>query len=244
MKSYDTIIELGAHLEKKEDTLCLLGLGSIEDTERLDQYSDIDFFLIVEKGAKEKYMADLSWTHRPILFSFKNTRDGYKLLFDNDVFAEFAIFEPDELAHIPFDKGNVIFAKPSFDLSLIEPQKKRIKALDVYFNVNEAMTNLYIGLLRDKRGEKASAFTFIQVFACNLVMPLFNEEFKGNKVSTDAYVYERRIEFRHKEAEKILATFKQGYEKNKDSARAILTFLKSNFDVNLAFYHKILALTI
>lgn len=242
MKIFGTIIEMGESLEKRDDTLCLLGLGSIYDQARLDEYSDIDFFLIVKDGYKKSFLDDLSWMNRRIIYSFKNTIDGYKVLFDNDVFAEFAVFELSELNRISFDEGNIIFAKPEFNLDLIKSKKKHNKSLDVEFNINEAMTNLYIGLLRDKRGEKASAFTFIQVYAVNLIMPLFELLYQENKVSIDSYSYERRIEFRFNEAFDILKTFKQGYLRNTESAKAILDFLNTNFNINQILYKRISSL--
>ena len=242
MKSYETLIEMGRHLEKSEETLCLLGLGSMADTKRLDQYSDIDFFLIVKDGYKKKYLCDLSWMNQTIIYSFMNTKDGYKVLFDNDVFAEFAVFESFELEQIPFDKGKVIFAKEGFDLNLIQPKEKHIQPLDVSYNINEALTNLYIGLSREKRGEKASAFSYIQVYAVSLVMPLFAKLYDEKNIAIDPFSYERRIEFRHNEAVALLAEFKQGYLKNKESAQAILEFLNTHFDINQPFYKKIMHL--
>lgn len=242
MKSYDTLKKLGEHLQTIEGTLCLLGLGSMADINRLDEYSDIDFFLIVKKGYKKHFIDDLSWININILYAFKNTNDGYKVYLGNDVFAEFAIFEPDELSNIAFDKGKVIFAKPEFDLRLIEPKVTHKENTDISYHINEALTNLYIGLLREKRGEKASAFSFIQVYAASHVMVLFKEIFNEKKISIDPFSSERRIEFRYPEAQLLLSTFKQGYAHNTPSALAIIEFLHHNFSINEHLYTKIISL--
>jgi len=242
MKSYETLIDMGHHLEKQEETLCLLGLGSMADTERLDEYSDVDFFLIVKDGYKKQYLEDLSWMNKGITYAFRNTVDGYKVLLDNEVFAEFAVFETAELSQIPFDKGKIIFAKPEFDLIHIEPKIKQTQTLDIAFNVNEALTNIYIGLKRDKRGETASAFTFIQVYAASLVLPLFKSLYSEKKITIDPFSYERRIEFRYEESKELLALFKQGYLKNKESAKEMLEFLDTHFAINQSFYEILLKL--
>jgi len=46
------------HLNKdKEEVLALIGLGSMHDTSRLDDFSDIDFFIIVQdEKIKQHYM--------------------------------------------------------------------------------------------------------------------------------------------------------------------------------------------
>jgi lincosamide nucleotidyltransferase B/F len=42
--------------------LALIGLGSVgTELDRLDAYSDLDFFVIVKPGYKQVYLDDLSW---------------------------------------------------------------------------------------------------------------------------------------------------------------------------------------
>ena len=71
--------------------VALLGLGSVgQDLQRLDEYSDLDFFVIAKPGSKSYFLNSLSWLEdvQPIVFSFMNTVDGYKLLFDDGIFCE------------------------------------------------------------------------------------------------------------------------------------------------------------
>ena len=44
-----------------DDCLCLLGLGSMSETFRMDEFSDMDFFLIVKNGTKPYFMKNLEW---------------------------------------------------------------------------------------------------------------------------------------------------------------------------------------
>ncbi|KGJ98097.1 hypothetical protein [Thalassotalea sp. ND16A] len=48
----------------------------------MDEYSDLNFFAIVAKGHKQEFIDNLDWlTHiHDIAWCFKNTNDGYKLL--------------------------------------------------------------------------------------------------------------------------------------------------------------------
>lgn len=239
-KAYEMLLLLGESLKSDPNVCCLLGLGSMSEIDRMDAYSDMDFFLIVEKGCKQAYINQLFWIPVPIEFTFKNTKDGYKLLLAGDVFAEFAVFEADELESIEFTKGRVIYQKIGFDLNYIQPKRiPKPGRSTVEYRVNEALTNLYIGLKREHRGEKASAFTFIQVYAAGLIATLLPEVFASQNISIDPFVYERRIEFRGPQSETILAAMKQGYEANKASAKAALDFLNKHFEVNEAIYKAI-----
>ncbi|MCU0105549.1 hypothetical protein N7603_07740 [Acholeplasma vituli] len=240
-KAYDQIHKLGDALKKDPNVLCLLGLGSMSETTRVDDYSDMDFFLIVETGLKQHYIDHLEWlTIEPIVFIFKNTEDGYKVLFKSGVFAEFAVFEKEELPSISFTTGQVIYKHRDFDLSWIIPKNvPSPKYRSIEYLVNEALSNLYIGLKRDLRGEKASAFSFIQVYAASLIAELLPRVYKDHVILTDPFVFERRIEFRILEAASILSEIKQGYNQNKASAKAALLFLETHFEVNKAMSDEI-----
>lgn len=241
--AYDTLVSMGKRFESDPNVCCLLGLGSMSELSRMDIYSDMDFFLIVEDGFKETYIDDLGWFNKDIVFSFKNTKDGHKVLFSDGVFAEFAVFTKSEMPHIGFTKGRVYYAKSDFDLSIIEPkQLKPKKPLNIEFNINEALTNLYVGVLREKRGEHASSFTFIQVYAADLIMRLFEDFFDANPTLDDYYVFERRIEFKYADAKAILKDLKQGYDKNLESALFALEFLNTHYNINQAMYQKIKSL--
>lgn len=226
--------ELAEFVKMNSDVLCLLGLGSMSEVNRADAYSDMDFFIIVHDDAKLKFLEDLFWLKvRPLTYAFKNSNDGYKILYDDGVYGEFAVFTKDELANAHFTKGIIYYKTDDFDISLIAPKnapKKRQVNID--FNINEALTNIYVGLLRQQRGEIANASTFIQVYAYNLILPLFDCLYEKHDPFDDPYVFERRIEFRYKEAKKLIEKMRQGYMKNIESARYMLEFLTKNFEIN------------
>ncbi len=245
-KVYQRMIELKDYVSKIKEVRCLLGLGSISNQDRLDDFSDIDFFLIVENGQKEKYINDLSWLEvKPLVYTFKNTKDGYKALFHDGIFAEFAVFDEEEMKTARFTGGTVYYHKDDFDLEIVKPKfEPKFKEVNVNFNVNEALTNLYIGLLRDLRGENSSAMTFIQSYAYGLVIELFPKVFVEEIIDVDPYVFERRIESRFPSQTNLLMSMRQGIEKNQESAKSILYFLNEHFEVHQEFYKQISELII
>jgi lincosamide nucleotidyltransferase B/F len=79
---------IGQSLKQSGHALALIGLGSVGvEVERLDAYSDLDFFAIVENGYKSHYLDSLDWLSSlsPIAYHFRNTPDGHKLLFEDGI---------------------------------------------------------------------------------------------------------------------------------------------------------------
>jgi len=100
------------------------------------------------------------------------------------------------------------------------------------WHLGEALTNLYIGLGRYRRGEKLSAARFIQQYAVDRVVELTHLLEPERPVAADPFTLERRYEQRFPQTAQHLSTFVQGYERSPESALAILAFLEQHFDVN------------
>jgi hypothetical protein len=231
--------EIGQSLERSGHALALIGLGSVGlELDRLDSYSDLDFFAIVEKGYKRSYLDSLHWLSdvHPIAYSFLNTEDGYKVLFDNGIFCEFAVFEPAELEKIPFAPGRIVWKRAeipdTFGQPTMFPASKQKRDKD--WLLGEALTNIYVGLNREKRGEKLSATRFIQGYAVDRMLELVEYVEPANETHRDPFVNERRFEQRFPNLIAQVGTWMQGYEKNRESALASLDFLEEHFKVNEA----------
>ncbi|MDX1417468.1 MAG: hypothetical protein R3293_24905 [Candidatus Promineifilaceae bacterium] len=218
--------------------IALLGLGSAgRDLARLDAYSDLDFFVIVQPGSKSRYLSSLDWLARPapIVFSFQNTADGFKLLYNDGIFCEMAVFEPQELPGIPYDGARIIWQAEGS--ALIFPTSNRLPPKPSQpptqeWLIGEILCNLYIGLGRFQRGEKLTAARFIQGYAVDHLLKLapFIEEPRTSHA--DAFDGHRRFEQRFPKTAAELPHMMQGYDKSPHSARAILDFLEDHFAVN------------
>lgn len=239
--------DIGRALERSGHALALLGLGSVGvERERLDDYSDLDFFAIVEDGHKAEYIDDLAWLSsvRPIAYAFRNTVDGYKLLFDDGVFCEFAVFERPELPAIPFAPGRIVWRREGVDPSIAEPVVAQPVAAEHTLDwlLGEALTNLYVGLGRYRRGERLSAMRFVQSYAVDRAIELVERTEAATGARRDPFTRERRIEQRFPAFGRALPAFAQGYDRTPESAIAILGFLEDRFSVNAALAAAIRAL--
>jgi hypothetical protein len=243
----DRLDAIGASLARSGHALALIGLGSVgAERERLDEYSDLDFFAIVQPGFKEFFLNDLSWLERahPVAFSFPNTRDGDKVLFADGVYAEFAVFVPDELAHIPSAGGRIVWQAREFDGAALPSYQLPVtpEPSTVEWLTGEILTNLYVGLTRLRRGERLSAMRLIQTHAVDRLIELSPHVERPASARVDPFALERRYEARYPGIATLLPDFTQGYDRSVESALAMLAFLERHFAVNAALKQRILDL--
>ncbi len=228
--------EIASSLRGTETALALLALGSVGlETDRLDDYSDLDFFVIVSAGSKPAFIESLQWLERvrPISYAYRNTVDGHKALFEDGVFCEFAVFEPSELSKIPFAPGRVVWKVEGFEESVCVPAMPAAAAAhSVEWLLGEALTGLYTGLCRLRRGETLAASRAIQGGVVGNAIELAQTEEAPSSVGRDPFAEERRFERRFPGLARELPSFMQGYGRNRESALAILAFLERRFEVN------------
>ncbi len=227
--------------------LALLALGSVgTEQDRIDAYSDLDFFVVVQDGYEAAYRADLGWLRAvwPIGYCFQNTLHGYKLLFADGIYAEFAVFSETELAQMTFPAARIVWKAAGVDDRIRLPQRvtppnppRPLEEL-----LGEVLTNLYVGLGRYRRGERLSAARLIQGHAVDRLVeaaPLLAEAQAAHR---DAFGPERRFEQRFPTVAQALPQFMQGYDRSPESAAAMLTFLEQHWAVDPAMHQAIRAL--
>lgn len=238
--------EIGDSLAQTGQAVALIGLGSVgTELDRLDDYSDLDFFAIVAPGRKQHFLADLGWLSRicPVAYAFANTEDGYKLLYSDGIFCEFAVFEAAELEGIPFAHGRVVWKLPHVPETIASPKPRAPREpRSVEWLLGELLTNLYVGLGRFCRGEKLTAQRFIQHYAVDRLLELAAFIETEAPAHRDPFANERRFEQRFPSTAALLPQFVPGYEGSVTAVRAILAFVSARFPVNTALAEAILAL--
>ena len=230
--------EIGKVLENKEGALALLGLGSVGmETDRIDEYSDLDFFVIVSAGYKQRFIDRIDWleeTH-PLAYSFKNCDIGYKIMFEDSIYGEFAIFEERELESASYSGGRIVWKHPSYDSESILKSKNDFpgtKSASLDHVVNEALTNLYVGLGRYARGEKLSAIRFVESYAINGLLSVLHLLEPEVNFYPDKFGNERRVEKRFPHFASLMGKMPQGYDKVPESSTCILNYLEEIYPIN------------
>lgn len=220
---------IGRSLAASGQALALIGLGSVgRETARLDAWSDLDFFAIVEPGAKARYIERLDWLDaaHPLAWHYRNTVDGHKALMVDGVFCEFAVFEPQELPGIPFAPGRLVWARDGVDPAIVEPRRPLPAATlpDETWIVGELLSNLLVGLQRWQRGERLSAMRLVQVHALDRLIEL--DTLRAAPAPGDPFNRERRLEARQAELAAELPALAPGYTQTPAAALALLAALE------------------
>ena len=227
--------DLGAALARRGDAIALIGLGSVGvDLDRLDDHADLDFFVIVDDDARQRYLDSIDWLEElsPVAFSFPNTVDGRKVLFADGLYAEYAVFTLGGVAACPAPAGRIVWQRADAPAGLEAP--RRVPGASPYDTVrwqaNEALTNLYVGLHREARGETLSAGRLIQTHAVDRVLTIAGLH-AGGVGRQDLFAVERGAERRFG-AGVPLAAMVPGYGRNREAALAILLWLEAHAEVD------------
>lgn len=195
--------DIAVRLSADPDALALLALGSTgTHQERLDEHSDLDFFVIASD--KYKFLDNLSWLGF-VEWWHRDTPDGCKALV-NGIYCEFAVFLPEELPAIRFEAPRIVWQREG--VALAEKNIPDPAAQD--WLVDEVLSNLYVGLHRWLRGERLSAMRMVQGEALDNLLRLLGAD--------DPFTPSRRAE-RLGLPWTVLAG---GYDQTPLAARAIL----------------------
>ena len=219
-------------LRQRGHVQALVALGSVGlERHRLDQYSDLDFFVIVDPGYKARYIDSLDWLEaaHPLAWHFRNTVDGHKALSSDGVFCEFAVFEPQELDAIPFAPGRVVWRRSDVEDSIAIPRRPvpESRLPEEEWIVGEALGCLYVGLQRWHRGERLSAARMVQGHALDRLIEL--DALRATHApssAVDPFNRERRLEQRRPDLATELPRLVPGYSFTPDAALAILAALE------------------
>jgi len=176
-------------------------------------------------------MEDISWLEvHPIIFSYIETRDGLKVIYEDGILLEFAVFTMDELKHIPFQEGTIYYKKPFIDELDLKPQIKTFHPFDLNKTISNCLSNLYVGLLREHRGEHVAAFLMIQVYATSHLLKILDQN------QDDPFVVERRIEQR---LDLDYQALYPGIQNNKNAVSKILDYLEPELTFHQPIISKI-----
>ena len=227
---------LGAELDRRGDAVALLGLGSVgRDLHRLDEHSDADFFVVVDDApTRDRYIADIDWLEaaHPVVWSFENSDLGRKALLEGDLFAEYAVFSVADMATAGYPPGRIHWSRGDAPAGLEIPKTPVPQPPSLEHEVGEAITNLYVGLHRDLRGERLTATRFIQGYAVDRWVTVLGHLGLGRGAQQDLFVVDRGVERRFGPELLPLADLVPGYERNAHAAATLLGLLETHVELD------------
>lgn len=225
----DLLDRIGSVLARRGDAVALLGVGSVgTDLHRLDEHSDADFWVIVEDPAP--YLQDLTWLEEAatIAWSFPQSHDGRKVLFEDGLFAEYAVFTLAELRALARPATRVIWQRPGAPVGLEAASLPATADPTVDHQAGEAITNLYVGLHRHLRGEVLAATRLIQHHAVDRLITILTLLGHSSGPRQDPFAIERSVERRLAASALPLAQLVPGYGRNAQAAATMLGLLEEH----------------
>jgi hypothetical protein len=227
---------LGAVLADRGDAVALLGLGSVGlDLHRIDEHSDADFFVVVDdEAALHRYLTDIDWLEaaQPVVWSFENSDAGRKALLADGLFAEYAVFTLAQMDTAGYPPGRVHWSRADAPAGLDVPKVPVPQPPSLEHEVGEAITNLYVGLHRDLRGERLTATRFVQGYALDRWVTILDHLGLGTGTRQDVFVVDRGVERRFGPDVLPLADLLPGYERNADAAQTLLGLLERHVELD------------
>jgi hypothetical protein len=225
----------------------LVFVGSSADHLRVDQYSDHDFFLIVQNGLGESFRSRTDWlpNNQQILLAPRETEHGLKVLYKDGRMLEYAVFEDQELELAAANDYLV-----ALDGSDIEPRMAKIKQkslpkpyrFEAEFEL--FLATLVIGVGRNLRGEVIAAEQHIKSYALERLLGLVRAANPVAGSRQDSLNRFRRFEFDYPELGKELIGML--LRPTEDSAKQLLAFANKHLPLTpkqqeqLAAVHKLL----
>ncbi|MFC4307170.1 hypothetical protein [Cohnella boryungensis] len=155
------------------------------------------------------------------------------------------MFEPAELETAAYTGGRLIWQRPSYenkDSGEGNPPLPSTRESSLDHAVGEALTNLYVGLGRYMRGEKLSAFLFIQRYPIDRLLSILHLLEPEVDFFPDVFGNERRVELRYPQFSGNLGGMLQGYDRTPESALKLLDYLELIYPVNSRMSQEIRAL--
>ena len=149
-------------------------------------------------------------------------------MFEDGIYAEYAVFTLRELHDAAFTAARVVWRRDDAPDGLEQPRRASTPTSQrpVEWYVGEALTNLYVGLHRDLRGERLSGMRLIQVHAVDRLIELLDLLGRSSVARQDPFAAERAVERRLDASSLPLIALSPGYGHNREAALAMLGVLE------------------
>jgi lincosamide nucleotidyltransferase len=164
--------QLTHNLTQDARVLGLVALGSMAQKSHLaDEWSDHDFFVIVETGHQQAFRQQRDWLPQAdsIVFSYRETEHGVKVFYAFGHLLEFAVFDAMELRLAKVNDYLVLYDRDSSIAPILAALEQRTTQNspppDDHYLFGQLLGHVLVGAGRYARGEKISGHVFIKHYA-------------------------------------------------------------------------------
>lgn len=206
-RDFDTYTRLLAEAAERVPgvrSLVLLGSASEEARARRDEWSDHDFYAILEPGSQDEVRErlDLLPLREHVVMVAAEGTIGFSVLWDDGHLFEFGIGTPDELGAVGVDSAQLLLDPRGDGAALVaDARRRRAEAAPPAAEdaVGLALVKLLVGFGRVRRGEVLSASAFVRGHAVGQICAAVRLRRGGDAGpdSADPYDPVRRFERDH-----------------------------------------------
>ena len=189
-QAYDAFTAaLRESLAARPEVLGLVALGSMAGRDyQPDEFSDHDFFVVVEPASAEPMRQDLSWLPRAdaVLLSFRETAHGLKVIYDDGHLLELAVFTPQELALARVNRYRVLLDRADVTTRMDAVARDTAQAGAAAAATDEALLGqllsaLLVGVGRHLRGERVSGRNLVHAQALRHLLVLLERHVPSDR---------------------------------------------------------------
>ncbi len=194
-----------------DDRVCaLVAIGSLAQPERLDRWSDHDFWVITTAEGQPHFLSDLSWLpdHSAIALTLRPAPEYYTILYTTGHIAEFAVFALTDLIHGQLDRYLMLFDKNDIGTqiqAIYQRTQDKRQNDDSARTIGHFLVTLCTGAARDARGEQLSAHKYIFQYAVDDLLSLITQNIPAQQSNLlDRFDPRRRFEQAYAELSTLL----------------------------------------
>lgn len=211
----------------------LVLVGSTAETDRVDEWSDHDFFVVTEDSEQESLRRDLSWLpdSESIAFWFRETEHGLKVVYNSGSILEFAIFDCDELRTCMVNHHQLAYGNDEVTKALMAASNRLPANVigDDLADFRNFLSVLIIQVGRARRGEVLTAGQGIRGTATTALLKVLTRRLPQDH-RLDTLDVSRRFELVHPEIGKIIA---KALEQEPEAAARDLLMISEKYLVPL-----------
>ncbi|MCC6617312.1 MAG: hypothetical protein IT320_27815 [Anaerolineae bacterium] len=177
---------LQRNLERDPRVLGLMAAGSMADTSHPpDQWSDHDFWLVVEPEAVTWFRTHSEWLpdSETLVMYFKETQhDGLKAIYGSGHLLEFAVSDREGIVRARVNDYRLLIDRAGLAADLARIQRETEAEATVFAGddvslIGQYLTNLLVGVWRYRRGEIMSGRQLITVSSLHALLRLIPKHF-------------------------------------------------------------------
>lgn len=188
-------------LNTDDRVLALVAIGSLAHPERIDPWSDHDFWVITTTAAQTDFLTDLSWLpdHTAIAVTLRPAEQYYTILYTTGHIAEFAIFGPHDLERARLTHYRMLFDKDDITSRIqaiaTQVQQEQQSGYNASATFGHFLITLCTGAGRAARGEWLSAYAYIFQYALDALLTLITHHIPPQRPElSDPFEPRRRFE--------------------------------------------------